>query len=236
MVMDLLHSDKLCMVLKSTPKGSHPESPSQSGTSTPTKPGSKFASISSLFRDSIANNGSQPGVELPAGKCRIRSHLWWPSSQTDLLGSYTCPCIFSLPKDAPPTIHLPSGARTYQLRAVIHRAGLLTPSVSRSIPFTVALLNDAGHSMANVPHEHKWKDSLLYAWRAGPQSAFVLGESIPLELTLVPLEKIFIHQVAVQIIRELTYWVNHSDFLTDPTTYLIEKSGILLSNGMIREF
>lgn len=120
----------------------------------------------------------------------------------DRAGSYTCPFLFSLPKDAPPTINLPHGSRTYQLKAHIHRTGLLVPSVTRSVPFTVVLLSEHEQSFVNTSHEDKWEDSLLYAWRVGRNPAFVLGETIPLELTLVPLEKVFIHKITVALQRE----------------------------------
>lgn len=207
-VMDLLYSDKLMMALKSSSSaaaststsasgsganaGSTSASPTGSGTSTPSGSHkhhhSRFTSVSNLLKSSLAasSTGAQQGVELPAG-------------------SYTCPFSFTLPKDAVPSISLPHGSRTYHLKAHIHRAGMLTPSVTRIVPFTVVLLNDSEFSYVNVSHEDRWKDNLLYAWRLGSQPAFVLGESIPLELTFVPLDKVFIHKIVVTLHQKEMY-------------------------------
>lgn len=126
-------------------------------------------------------------------------------------GSYTCPFVFSLPKDSPPTIELPQGTRTYSLKAHVHRPGLLAHSSACSVPFTVVYLGDQRpfsmtHNMM-VEHEGSWQDRLLYSWRLRKKGSdthpgYVIGESIPFEITFVPLEKVFIHKVNVKLTRE----------------------------------
>lgn len=84
---------------------------------------------------------------------------------------------------------------------------MLTPSVTRVVPFTVVLLNDPESALTyiNVSHEDRWRDSLLYAWRLGSIPAFVLGETIPLELTFVPLDKVFVHKIVVTLHRACSF-------------------------------
>lgn len=57
-------------------------------------------------------------------------------------------------------------------------------------------------------HEGRWKDHLVYGWRVKRRdegqagNGFVIGESIPFEITLVPLEKTFIHKIVAKLRRE----------------------------------
>lgn len=51
----------------------------------------------------------------------------------------------------------------------------------------------------------RWKDSLLYAWRLGGEegtNSVAIGESVPLCLTFVPLDKLLVHQISVHLERE----------------------------------
>lgn len=203
--MDLLYSDKLVMALNNSSRASingsgdaTPGSPgtvgSRSGASTPRHHG-MFTSLASLL-GSKAVEGSEAGTLLPPGL-------------------YTCPFVFTLPRDSAPTIDLPHGTRSYSLKAHVHRPGLLTHSLSCTAPFTVVQLDDERHQhdTSMMQHEARWNDSLLYAWKLRPSfanlgggalgeaGAYVVGETIPLEITFVPLEKVFVHRITARLHR-----------------------------------
>lgn len=53
--------------------------------------------------------------------------------------------------------------------------------------------------------EGEGQDALLYAWRLGVESgtnAVAIGQSVPLDLTFVPLEKVLVHAIVVGLERE----------------------------------
>jgi hypothetical protein len=87
----------------------------------------------------------------------------------------------------------------------VHRAGLLTPSLASSTSFSVIRLGDPETLLGpGALGEAKWKENLLYAWKIGRNDGrgHVIGESIPFEVTFVPLDKVFIHQIICTLKRE----------------------------------
>ncbi|KAF8308405.1 hypothetical protein DL93DRAFT_2219800, partial [Clavulina sp. PMI_390] len=213
--MDLLRSDKFVMALNSKTKrpsssraSSISSSPSSSSTSHSSRSG-LFTSIANLLHAGSSHSGDlnnpSEGVLLPEG-------------------TYTCPFVFSLPRSSPPSLTLPYGSRTYLLKAHVHRPGFLTTSASCSVPFTVVQLGDDPTSLVSLSRaamfagEGRWDDKLLYTWHLKssgnresdpndgvPEGRFICGEEMKLDVTFVPLEKVFIHKICATLNQQVTY-------------------------------
>jgi hypothetical protein len=64
---------------------------------------------------------------------------------------------------------------------------------------TVVLLPEDHYVVNDI--EATWDDRLLYAVYVGGRS-YSIGDSIPFNMTLVPLDKLAIHQISVGLDRE----------------------------------
>lgn len=79
-------------------------------------------------------------------------------------GVYNYPISFSIPADLPPTIHADFGSVVYRLKAVVHRAGALTPNYvdEQEITLVASPPEDDTEDTENVIVERQWDDQMSY--------------------------------------------------------------------------
>lgn len=112
---------------------------------------------------------------------------------------YTCPIVFTLPSDTPPSMHLGAGGYSYRLKAEVHRYGTFTSKLTSTTALTVVMLpeeEDPSGPAVRGFEERRWEDHLMYAVQTGGRQ-FHMGGRIPFQLTMVPLDKLSVHSITV---------------------------------------
>jgi hypothetical protein len=117
-----------------------------------------------------------------------------------ITGTYTYPISFDIPANSPPTLRCQYGTITWRLRATVHRPGTFTPKLTASREVLVILCptEDDTEATENITVERHWENHLQYLISVSGR-AFFIGGTIPITITLLPLAKVKIHRIAVQI-------------------------------------
>jgi hypothetical protein len=81
-----------------------------------------------------------------------------------MTGVYNYPISFSIPPNAPPTIHADFGSVVYRLTATIHRPGALTPNYVEEIEVVMIATpqEDDTEETENILVERQWEDQMRY--------------------------------------------------------------------------
>ncbi|KAF8323995.1 hypothetical protein DL93DRAFT_2032876, partial [Clavulina sp. PMI_390] len=114
------------------------------------------------------------------------------------VGTYTYPISFAIPPHLPPSIHCDFGSVSYRLKATVHRAGTFAPKITAStdVNLVSCLAPDATDDMDNIIVQKAWEDKLSYVVHV-EGSAFPIGGTVPVNVTIMPLEKVSLYRLNV---------------------------------------
>jgi hypothetical protein len=141
-----------------------------------------------------------------------------------LSGTYTYPISFAIPHDLPPSLSCDYGSVSYRLMATVHRAGTFAPKVTATQPLTLVscLGPEATDDLDNIMVQRQWDDQLEYNLHV-EGTAFPIGGTIPINITLLPLDKVSIYRITIGLDGECVF-VQSDHFSADPTFAYTEKS------------
>ncbi|KAF9515992.1 hypothetical protein BS47DRAFT_1391096 [Hydnum rufescens UP504] len=124
-------------------------------------------------------------------------------------GTYTYPISFMIPSDSPPSFICDFGQVSYRLQATVHRAGTFMPKLTASTPVTVVSCvgPDDDNELSNLLVERQWAERLQYVLNM-EGAAIPIGGMIPLNLVLMPLDKISIHRITAHLEEKVHYYAH----------------------------
>jgi arrestin-related trafficking adapter 3/6 len=97
----------------------------------------------------------------------------------------------------PPTIQCDRGSVTWHLKAKVHRPGAFTPklSASREVILVVSPSEDNSEDTEFLTTERIWEGQLQYMLAVSGR-VFPIGSSIPITLSLLPMNKVRIYKIS----------------------------------------
>lgn len=115
-------------------------------------------------------------------------------------GTYTFPISFVIPSYVPPTMQCDYGSVTWRLKANVHRPGAFTHklSASREVVLVASPVEDDRGDNDGVMIERLWEDQMQYMVSVSGR-VFPIGGTIPITLSFLPLAKIKIFKISVQL-------------------------------------
>ena len=121
-------------------------------------------------------------------------------------GTYTFPISFVIPSHVPPTMQCNYGSVCWRLKARVHRPGALTPKLSASHEVVVVASpsEDDRDDTDNVTIERFWESQMQYMLTVSGR-VFPIGGAVPITLSLLPLAKVKIFKVLVQLEGNVIY-------------------------------
>jgi hypothetical protein len=116
------------------------------------------------------------------------------------VGRYTFPISFVIPSNMPPTMQCDYGSVVWRLKATVHRPGPFTPklSASREVIFVASPSEDDREDADNITIERTWEDQMQYMLTVSGR-VFPIGGTVPITLTILPLAKVKIFGLSVQL-------------------------------------
>lgn len=131
----------------------------------------------------------------------------------------------------PPTLQCDYGSIAWHLKATVHRPGPFTPKLtaSRDVIIVASPNEDDREDVDSVTIERHWEDQLQYMLTVSGR-VFPIGGIVPMTLTLLPMAKVKIFELTVQLEGEQI----GSSFLP-PFTWVNRTGGLLLcffANGV----
>ncbi|EIW71659.1 hypothetical protein TREMEDRAFT_42980 [Tremella mesenterica DSM 1558] len=122
-------------------------------------------------------------------------------------GTYNYPISFPIPTNTPPTVHGDFGTVIYKLKAVVVRAGALSPNLIEEMEVTMIATpqEDDLEETENVLVERQWEEQMRYQIALGGK-AFPVGGLIPMGIRLMPLAKCKIHRITVALEEKADYY------------------------------
>ena len=130
---------------------------------------------------------------------RLARQLWC-SMLPRFPGTYTYPISLAIPSDLPPSLACDFGRVSYDLNATVHRAGAFSPKLSSSVDVQIVscLAPEATNDLDNIIVQRSWEDKLSYVVHV-EGTAFPIGGVIPVNISLMPLDKISLYRVTLGI-------------------------------------
>ncbi|KIY45049.1 hypothetical protein FISHEDRAFT_67153 [Fistulina hepatica ATCC 64428] len=127
-------------------------------------------------------------------------------------GTYTYPISFTIPGDAPPTLHCELGSVTWRLTANVHRPGTFTTRLDalHEVNVIYCPTEDDTEDTSNIIVERQWREQLQYVLTIAARS-FYTGGIVPVSLTLMPLTKVRIHRLAFFVEEQVSYLTKMKD-------------------------
>jgi hypothetical protein len=137
--------------------------------------------------------GVQEGYVCSTNFCRL-------ALTDERAGTYTFPISFAIPSHVPPTMQCNYGSVCWRLKATVHRPGALTPklSASQEVILVASPSDNDRDDTENVSIERFWEDQMQYMLTVSGR-VFPIGGAVPITLSLLPLEKVKIFKVLVQL-------------------------------------
>jgi arrestin-related trafficking adapter 3/6 len=122
------------------------------------------------------------------------------------VGTYTFPISFAIPSHVPPTLECTYGSVCWRLKATVHRPGAFTPKLSatREVTLVASPSEDHRDDTDNAIIERCWEDQLQYILSVSGR-VFPLGGTVPITLTLLPMAKVKVFKVLVQLEGNVIY-------------------------------
>ncbi|WOO77581.1 Arrestin-related trafficking adapter 3 [Vanrija pseudolonga] len=122
-------------------------------------------------------------------------------------GTYNYPISFSIPSNAPPSIHAEFGSVVYRLKATVVRVGALTSNLSEEMEVNMIAgpQEDDMEETDNVIVERQWEDQMRYQIALSGK-AFPIGGTIPISIRLMPLAKCKIYRITVALEEKTDYF------------------------------
>ena len=113
------------------------------------------------------------------------------------LGTYTYPISFAIPANAPPTLTCDCGTVSYRLKAVVHRPGAFTPRItaSQNVTLIASPGEDDADESDNIVVQREWDTQMHYMIVISGRM-FAIGESVPLQITWVPISGIKVYRLS----------------------------------------
>ena len=104
-----------------------------------------------------------------------------------------------IPSDSPPSLSCDFGHVSYVLKATVHRAGTFATKLVASAPVTVvSCASPEDDFEADLHLQRQWEENLRYVMSLNG-AAFPIGGKIPLNLTLMPLDKVSVYRIIVHL-------------------------------------
>ncbi|CAK9780678.1 hypothetical protein CC85DRAFT_313564 [Cutaneotrichosporon oleaginosum] len=122
-------------------------------------------------------------------------------------GVYNYPISFTIPANAPPTVHAEFGSVIYRLKATVVRVGALTPNLveEKEVLMIAGPQEDDMEETENVIVERQWEDQMRYQIALSGK-AFPIGGSIPIAIRLMPLAKCKIFRLTIALEEKTDYF------------------------------
>ncbi|BEI91031.1 uncharacterized protein CcaverHIS019_0311010 [Cutaneotrichosporon cavernicola] len=122
-------------------------------------------------------------------------------------GVYNYPISFTIPPDAPPTLHAEFGSVKYRLKATVVRVGALTSNLVEDLEVTMIAgpQEDDMEETENVIVERQWEDQMRYQIALSGK-AFPIGSTIPISIRLMPLAKCKIYRITIALEEKTDYF------------------------------
>lgn len=119
---------------------------------------------------------------------------------SNTVGTYTFPISFVIPSHMPPTLKCDYGSVAWTLKATVHRPGPFTPKLtaSRDVVLVASPHEDDREDVDNVTIERHWEDQMQYMLSVSGR-VFPIGGTVPITLTLLPMAKVKIFELTVQL-------------------------------------
>lgn len=118
---------------------------------------------------------------------------------------------FEIPIDnnSPETTKLPLASVTWQLEAIVERAGTFKPNLQgfKEIPVVRSPSEDSLELVEPISISRKWEDQLHYEIMISGKS-FPLGSKIPIAFKLTPLAKVQVHKLKVYVSENFEYYAS----------------------------
>ncbi|KIY68101.1 hypothetical protein CYLTODRAFT_421959 [Cylindrobasidium torrendii FP15055 ss-10] len=126
-------------------------------------------------------------------------------------GLYTYPISFAIPGNAPPTLQTNYGSVKWTLRAVVHRPGAFTTKLEteREVIVVSCPTEEDTEDTENIIVERHWDQQLQYLITVSGRS-FYIGDTIPISLTFMPLNKVKLHRLTISIEEKIEYHSAHT--------------------------
>lgn len=121
-------------------------------------------------------------------------------------GKYEYPFSMSLPLDLPPTVHADFGCVMYTLRVTLVRSGLLQSPVVVECEVTLVQTPSTTHLPSDCIQVQRTWESLLSYSICVDGASFPIGTSIPLQLSLMPLDKVRVCGLAFSLEERIDYY------------------------------
>ncbi|VDC02678.1 unnamed protein product [Peniophora sp. CBMAI 1063] len=124
-------------------------------------------------------------------------------------GTYTFPISFSVPPNMPPTLACFYGTVNWRLKATVHRPGVLTQKMSATSDVTLvaAPSEDDTEDTENIVVERFWDDQMQYVFTISGRM-FTIGNTVPIDMTFLPMSKMKIHRLSVYLEEKVDYYVH----------------------------
>lgn len=124
-------------------------------------------------------------------------------------GTYTFPISFAIPSHVPPTLQCIYGSVSWSLKATVHRPGAFTPKLSatREVILVASPSEDNRDDTDNATIERFWENQLQYILSVSGR-VFPIGGTVPITLTLLPMAKVKIFKVLVQLEGNVIYLIS----------------------------
>lgn len=115
-------------------------------------------------------------------------------------GTYTYPISFAIPANTPPSLTCEYGSVAYRLKAVVHRPGAFTPRItaSRGVTLIASPGEDDADETDNIVVQREWDTQMHYMLVISGRM-FAIGESVPLQVTWVPMSNVKVHRLSAFI-------------------------------------
>ena len=137
--------------------------------------------------------------------------LFWTLSRRangliNLVGTYTFPISFVIPPHVPPSMQCRFGSINWRLKAKVHRPGAFTPKLcaSHEVILVASPSEDSRDDTDKATIEQFWGDQMQYNLSVSGR-VFPMGGTIPITLSLLPLEKVKIFGILVLLEGNVVY-------------------------------
>lgn len=140
-------------------------------------------------------------------------------------GTYTYPISFTIPASSPPTLRCEYGSVIWRLKAYVHRPGAFKTKLTASREVTlVASPEEDAEDTENIIVERQWDDQLQYFISISGRT-FHIGGTMPVHLTLMPLDKMKVYRISILLEERVDYLANMKRVVrTDPIRRIILMS------------
>lgn len=123
-------------------------------------------------------------------------------------GTYTFPISFEIPSHMPPSLECDGGSVTWKLVAKVRRPGVFTSNLTttRDVHVVSVPADTDVETTGNILIERPWDDQLQYLFKVSGK-VFPIGASFNVKMMLMPLAKIRLYKLAVDIEERVDSYV-----------------------------